>query len=262
MATTTQLVAKAGLMTLPSAGVHASAAELSAASAADVVFIDNYDSFSYNLVQYLQELGATVAVLRHDALTLEELIALRPRRLMISPGPGSPRDAGICCAAVRALAGRVPILGVCLGLQCIFEVFGGTVAAAGEVVHGKASSMAHDGRGVFRGLPSPLRATRYHSLAGVEATLPACLAVSCRVDGAGGVAGSGMIQGVRHRTATVEGVQFHPESILTEHGHDMLRNFLAVEGGQWPAGYWAADSEGACTAEAAPEPAEYATSTN
>ena len=255
-----RLIAAASLDTVDGSSrtLAAEASSGAGASSRDTVL----GSGALGKVSSYRYLGATVAVLRHDALTLEELIALRPRRLMISPGPGSPRDAGICCAAVRALAGRVPILGVCLGLQCIFEVFGGTVAAAGEVVHGKASSMAHDGRGVFRGLPSPLRATRYHSLAGVEATLPACLAVSCRVDGAGGVAGSGMIQGVRHRTATVEGVQFHPESILTEHGHDMLRNFLAVEGGQWPAGYWAADSEGACTAEAAPEPAEYATSTN
>ena len=226
------------LLTLPCAGLRASAAALSAASSADVVFLDNYDSFSYNLVQYLQELGASVAVLRHDALTVEDLIALKPRRLVISPGPGAPRDAGICCAAIRSLAGSVPILGVCLGLQCIFEVFGGTVAAAGEVVHGKASLIAHDGRGVFRGLPSPMRATRYHSLAGVEATLPACLAVTCRVDSVNGMAGDGMIQGVRHRTLTVEGVQFHPESILTENGHDILRNFLSVHGGEWPQGFW------------------------
>ena len=186
------------------------------------VMIDNYDSFTYNIVQYLEELGATVRVFRSDAITLPQLEALAPRRIVISPGPGAPRDAGVSCDVIRAWAGRVPILGVCLGLQCMYEVYGGTVAPAGEVMHGKTSPIEHDARGVFAGLPSPFRAVRYHSLAGTPATLPACLEVSATSPG-------GVIQGVRHREMRVEGVQFHPESILTEHGHAMLRNFLMWE---------------------------------
>lgn len=188
------------------------------------VMIDNFDSFTYNVVQYLEELGATVRVFRHDAVTVAELEALAPRRIVISPGPGAPRDAGVSNDVIRAFAGRVPILGVCLGLQCMFEVFGGTVASAGEIMHGKTSPITHDGRGVFKGLPSPFQAVRYHSLAGVPGTLPGCLEATATSPG-------GVIQGVRHKEWAVEGVQFHPESILTEHGHDMLRNFL-----MWPPG--------------------------
>jgi anthranilate synthase/aminodeoxychorismate synthase-like glutamine amidotransferase len=207
-----------------------------ASGGVDVLMIDNYDSFTFNLVQYVEELGARVTVVRNDALSVAEVIALRPRRVIISPGPGTPADAGISCDLIRALAGVVPVLGVCLGLQAMFEVFGGRVSEAGEVVHGKASRMAHDGEGVFKGLPSPLRAVRYHSLAGEEATLPPALLVTCRTipAAAGGEnAAFETIQGVRHASFTVEGVQFHPESVLTEHGHAMIANFLDWRGGTW-----------------------------
>lgn len=201
-----------------------------------LLMVDNYDSFTFNIVQYLEELGARVTVVRNDALTVAEVLALRPQRVIISPGPGTPADAGISCDLIRALAGVVPVLGVCLGLQAMYEVFGGRVSEAGEVVHGKASLMAHDGEGVFKGLPSPLRAVRYHSLAGEVATLPPALRVTCRTIAAadgGENAAFETIQGVRHVTYTLEGVQFHPESVLTEHGHAMLANFLAVTGGTW-----------------------------
>ena len=189
------------------------------------LMVDNYDSFTYNIVQYLEELGASVVVVRHDAATLADIEALSPARIVISPGPGAPKDAGISCDVIRAWAGRVPILGVCLGLQCMFEVFGGVVAHAGEIMHGKTSPMTHDGRGVFAGVPSPFDAVRYHSLAGVRDTLPAVLEVTCTSPG-------GVIQGVRHRDFVVEGVQFHPESILTQHGYALLRNFLLWTGGR------------------------------
>lgn len=201
----------------------------STARPVDLVMIDNYDSFTYNIVQYFEELGAHVTVFRHDQITLNELEALSPTRIVISPGPGAPKDAGVSCDVIRRFAGRVPILGVCLGLQCMFEVFGGVVAHAGEIMHGKTSDMFHDGKGVFQGLPSPFKAVRYHSLAGVPATLPACLEVTCKTS-------NGVIQGVRHRELSVEGVQFHPESVLTEHGYDMLSNFLKVTSGKWETG--------------------------
>lgn len=182
--------------------------------------VDNYDSFTFNLVQYLEQLGATVTTVRNDAVTLADIEALAPRRIIISPGPGAPRDAGISCEVIKRFAGRVPIFGVCLGLQCMYEVFGGTVTHAGEIVHGKTSDMSHDGKGVFAGVPSPFKAVRYHSLAGTRDTLPAALEVTCTT-------ANGIIQGVRHRDLVVEGVQFHPESILTEYGYDMLKNFLS-----------------------------------
>ena len=186
-----------------------------------LLLIDNYDSFTYNLYQYLGELGATVEVVRNDAVTLEDIEEIAPERIIISPGPGDPDDAGISKDVIRRFAGKVPIFGVCLGHQCIGEVFGGVVAGAGEILHGKVSRITHDGKGVFAGLSSPIEATRYHSLAIVPDTVPEVLEISARSEG-------GIIMGVRHRTLPIEGVQFHPESILTPDGHAILRNFLAM----------------------------------
>ncbi len=186
-----------------------------------LVLIDNYDSFTYNLYQYLSELGAEVTVVRNDAATAEDIDALAPSHVVISPGPGTPGDGGISMDVIRRLAGRVPVLGVCLGHQCIGQVYGGVVEGAGEIMHGKTSVISHDGRGVFAGLPSPLEAIRYHSLAIRPDTVPGCLEVTARSE-------SGVIMGVRHRQLPVEGVQFHPESVLTGAGHDILRNFLAM----------------------------------
>jgi anthranilate synthase / indole-3-glycerol phosphate synthase / phosphoribosylanthranilate isomerase len=191
-----------------------------------VLLIDNYDSFTYNLYQFLAELGAEVVVWRNDQATVEQCEALKPDHVVISPGPGNPSEAGISKDVIRAFAGKVPVLGVCLGHQSIYEVFGGTVTGAGEIKHGKLSAIEHDGKSVFAGLPESFNACRYHSLAGTNDTLPADLEVTARSE-------SGIIMGVRHRQYTVEGVQFHPESIATEHGKDLLRNFLAMEGGQW-----------------------------
>jgi anthranilate synthase component 2 len=188
-----------------------------------LLVIDNYDSFTFNLVQYLGELGASPSVYRNDRLTVEEALALGPRALVISPGPGTPRQAGISCALIHALAGRCPILGVCLGHQAIGEVFGGVVSRAPVPVHGKTSRVHHDGRGVFRGLGNPFEATRYHSLIVERAGLPACLEVSAWTE-------EGLVMGLRHREAAVEGVQFHPESILTAEGKRLLRNFLEAAG--------------------------------
>lgn len=192
------------------------------------LLIDNYDSFTYNLYQYLCELGADVRVFRNDQVTLDECLALEPDHVVISPGPGDPEDAGISRDVIRAFAGRVPVLGVCLGHQCIYDVYGGTVAGAGEIKHGKTSRITHDGRGVFAGIPSPFEAVRYHSLCGTPETLPPELEVTARSE-------SGIIMGVRHRRYTVEGVQFHPESIATQYGKELLANFLRMEGGEWPA---------------------------
>ncbi|TAK55145.1 MAG: aminodeoxychorismate/anthranilate synthase component II [Dehalococcoidia bacterium] len=186
-----------------------------------LLLIDNYDSFTYNLYQYLGELGAEVEVVRNDQVTLEDIEAMGPERIIISPGPGNPDEAGISKDVIRRFAGKVPIFGVCLGHQCIGEVFGGIVEGAGEILHGKVSQITHDGRGVFVGIPSPISATRYHSLAIRPDSVPAELEVSARSE-------SGVIMGVRHRKLTVEGVQFHPESILTPDGHQILRNFLAM----------------------------------
>jgi anthranilate synthase component II len=192
---------------------------------ARVVVIDNYDSFVYNLVQYLGELGAEPVVVRNDATDLAGLQALEPAALLVSPGPGRPADAGISNDAIRFFGtAGVAVLGVCLGNQCIGEIFGGEVVRAGEIVHGKASDVTHDGRGLFAGLPNPLRATRYHSLV-VEATsVPDCLEVSAHTT-------DGLVMGLRHRELPIEGVQFHPESILTgQPGKDLLANFLAMAG--------------------------------
>ena len=190
------------------------------------VLIDNYDSFTYNLYQYLAELGADVKVFRNDQVTLDEIKDLQPDHVVISPGPGDPDDAGISREVIREFAGKVPVLGVCLGHQCIFDVYGGTVAGAGEIKHGKTSKIHHDGKGVFRDIPEDFDAVRYHSLAGTPETTPVVLDVTARSE-------SGVIMGVRHKTLKVEGVQFHPESIATEHGKELLRNFLEMEGGTW-----------------------------
>jgi anthranilate synthase component 2 len=184
-----------------------------------LLMIDNYDSFTYNLVQYFGELGQTVVVRRNDQITLEEIPALAPQYIVISPGPCSPKEAGVSVPLIKTFAGRYPILGVCLGHQAIGEAFGGEVVHAKELMHGKVSEVHHNDTGVFRGLPNPFRATRYHSLAVRRETLPTCLEVTAWTD-------DGEIMGLRHRTLAVEGVQFHPESILTEHGHAMLDNFL------------------------------------
>ena len=183
--------------------------------------IDSYDSFVYNLVQYLGELGADPVVHRNDALTVDEALALEPDGVLVSPGPGRPEDAGIICAAIPAFAAKgVPVLGVCLGHQAIGHVFGAAVVRAPELMHGKTSAVEHQGEGVFAGLPTPLTATRYHSLVIDPATLPDELEVTART-------ADGTVMGVRHRELPIEGVQFHPESILTGHGHDLLRNFLS-----------------------------------
>jgi anthranilate synthase/aminodeoxychorismate synthase-like glutamine amidotransferase len=186
-----------------------------------ILVLDNYDSFTYNLVQYLGELGATMRVARNDALTADAVLALQPDGIVISPGPGNPDGAGISLELIRRFHTRVPILGVCLGHQAIGQAFGGTVARARRQMHGKTSPIAHDGRGVFRGLPPGFEATRYHSLVVLESSLPADLEISARAD-------DGEIMGLRHRHYPVEGVQFHPESILTGQGKALLANFLAL----------------------------------
>jgi anthranilate synthase component II len=184
-----------------------------------LLLIDNYDSFTFNLYQYLSELGAEVEVHRNDQISVEDCIAMRPEQVVISPGPCSPREAGISVDLVKAFAGQAPLLGVCLGHQCIGEAFGGDVVSAGEIMHGKTSQITHDNRGVFAGLPNPFEAIRYHSLAIAPASMPGVLEVSARSE-------SGVIMGVRHRQYVIEGVQFHPESIMTQHGHQLLQNFL------------------------------------
>jgi anthranilate synthase/aminodeoxychorismate synthase-like glutamine amidotransferase len=189
---------------------------------ARVLVIDNYDSFVYNLVQYLGELGAEPVVHRHDAITIADMDEIRPDAVLISPGPGRPRDAGLSNETIRHFGERgVPVLGVCLGLQCIGELYGGQVVRAPHVMHGKTSEIRHDGAGVFAGLPSPLTATRYHSLVVDRDSVPAVLEITAESD-------DGLVMGLRHRELPIEGVQFHPESILTDAGHDLLRNFLAV----------------------------------
>ena len=192
---------------------------------ARLLLIDNYDSFTYNLVQAFLVLGADVHVYRNDAMTVEEALAFAPSHLCISPGPGTPYDAGVSMDMIRAFAGKLPVFGVCLGHQSMVEVFGGKVVRAGRLMHGKTSIIQHDGRGVFAGLPQACEVGRYHSLIAAPETLPPELEVSART-------AEGEIMGVRHRTLTVEGVQFHPESILTPDGPALMRNFLAFSGGQ------------------------------
>lgn len=187
--------------------------------------LDNYDSFTFNLVQYFGELGADVEVVRNDAVTLDQLAQMNMRQLVISPGPCTPAQAGLSVAAIERFSDQLPILGVCLGHQCIGDAFGGRIVSAGEIMHGKTSPIHHIGVGVFAGLPSPFIATRYHSLVIEQASLPDCLEVTAwtqREDG-----GIDEIMGVRHRSLAIEGVQFHPESILSQHGHDLLKNFLS-----------------------------------
>jgi anthranilate synthase/aminodeoxychorismate synthase-like glutamine amidotransferase len=187
-----------------------------------VFVLDNYDSFTYNLVQYLGELGAEVEVYRNDELTVEQVEALKPERILLSPGPCTPSEAGILVPLIRHMAGKAPIFGVCLGHQAIGEAFGGDVVRAHHLMHGKTSSVEHDGKGIFTALTSPLTCTRYHSLVVKEETLPESLLVTARTAEADG----SVIMGLRHRTLPIEGVQFHPESVLTEGGHTMIRNFL------------------------------------
>jgi anthranilate synthase/aminodeoxychorismate synthase-like glutamine amidotransferase len=186
-----------------------------------LVMIDNYDSFTYNLVQYFGELGQVIKVYRNDQITVDELEAMAPERIVISPGPCSPNEAGISNEVIRRFGGKAPLLGVCLGHQCIGHVFGGDVVRAPRLMHGKTSMIMHDGKGLYQGLPNPFQATRYHSLIIKRETLPRCLEVTAETD-------QGEIMGVRHTQYRIEGVQFHPESILTECGKDLLRNFLAM----------------------------------
>lgn len=184
-----------------------------------ILVIDNYDSFTYNLVQYLGELGAQLEVRRNDQITLDEIERMAPERIVISPGPKTPSEAGICLDVIRTFSGRIPILGVCLGHQTIGQAFGGKVIRAPEIMHGKTSLISHDGMTIFSGLPNPFPATRYHSLIVERKSLPDCLAVSA-------TSPDGLIMGLRHKTMKVEGVQFHPESVLTEAGKQLLANFL------------------------------------
>jgi anthranilate synthase component 2 len=189
-----------------------------------LLMIDNYDSFTFNLVQYLGELGEDVRVARNDALSVADIRKLAPERIVISPGPGTPDDAGVTLTLIEKLGGEIPILGVCLGHQSIGQAFGGRVIRAPQVMHGKTSPIHHNGKGVFAGLNNPFTATRYHSLVVEKSTLPQCLEVTAWTQNADGSIDE--IMGLRHRALPIEGVQFHPESILTEHGRDLLRNFL------------------------------------
>jgi anthranilate synthase/aminodeoxychorismate synthase-like glutamine amidotransferase len=184
-----------------------------------LLLIDNYDSFTYNLFQYLSELGAEVEVVRNDKATIKELAAMNPERVVVSPGPSTPDNAGISVDVIKHFAGKVPVLGVCLGHQCIAQAFGGVVKGAGEIRHGKTSPINHTGQGVFAGLPQPFEAVRYHSLAIEQETVPDVFEVTASTE-------NGIIMGIRHKELDVEGVQFHPESIMTEVGKDLLQNFL------------------------------------
>ena len=189
-----------------------------------LLMIDNYDSFTYNLVQYFGELGQKVNVYRNDEITVDEIENLKPKHMVISPGPCTPNEAGISLELIEKLAGKIPILGVCLGFQAIAQAFGGNIIGAQRIMHGKVSPIHHTGKGVFKGLKNPLNATRYHSLVAEQSTLPECLEVTAWTNNDSGSIEE--IMGVRHKTLAIEGVQFHPESILTEHGHQMLNTFL------------------------------------
>ena len=189
-----------------------------------LLMIDNYDSFTYNLVQYFGELGQQVEVYRNDQITIEEIEVLNPQYLVISPGPCTPNEAGISVDVIRYFAGKIPIMGVCLGHQSIAQAFGGKIIRAKQVMHGKTSAVYHHNMGMFFGLPNPVQTTRYHSLVIDQNTLPSCLEITAWIEDAQGNVNE--IMGVRHKTLPIEGVQFHPESILTEQGHDMLKNFL------------------------------------
>ncbi len=189
-----------------------------------LLMIDNYDSFTYNLVQYLGELGADVRVFRNDQISTADIKKLAPAHIVISPGPCTPNEAGVSVDAVKAFAGKIPLLGVCLGHQSIGQAFGGKIVHARELMHGKTSMIHHTGKGVFEGLPNPFEATRYHSLVIEKQSLPECLEITAWTENEKGEMDE--IMGVRHKTLNVEGVQFHPESILTQHGHDLLKNFL------------------------------------
>ena len=186
-----------------------------------ILMIDNYDSFTYNLVQYLGEMGQELKVFRNDAITLKEIIRLKPKRIVISPGPGSPKDAGVSKQVIKELGPKIPLLGVCLGHQCIGEVFGGKVIRAGRLMHGKTSQVFHDGKGLFKGIDNPFIATRYHSLLVERKSLPKTLEITAETK-------EKEIMGLRHRTLPIYGVQFHPESILTQSGKEMLKNFLKL----------------------------------
>jgi anthranilate synthase component 2 len=191
-----------------------------------ILMIDNYDSFTYNLVQYFGELGADIKVVRNDEITLDEIAALAPEKIVISPGPCTPTEAGVSVETIQTFAGKIPILGVCLGHQSIGQALGGKVIRAPYVMHGKTSPVYHSNTGIFRGLANPFQATRYHSLVIEKESLPDCLEITAWTQNDDGSMAE--IMGVKHRTLALEGVQFHPESILTEHGHDMLRNFLTA----------------------------------
>jgi len=196
-----------------------------------ILMIDNYDSFTYNIVQYLGELGAEVAVHRNDEITLDDIERMAPSHIVVSPGPCTPHEAGISVESIKYFAGKLPILGVCLGHQAIGQAFGGHIIRARQIMHGKTSQVFHENKGVFEGLPNPFEATRYHSLVIERETMPDCLEITAWTQNPDGSFEE--IMGVRHHEFTIEGVQFHPESILTEHGHDMLRRFMAVSGGHW-----------------------------
>jgi len=189
-----------------------------------LLMIDNYDSFTYNLVQYFGELGQKISVYRNDEITVDEIESQKPKYVVISPGPCTPNEAGISLELIEKLAGKIPILGVCLGFQAIAQAFGGNIIGAQRIMHGKVSPIHHTGKGVFKGLKNPLNATRYHSLVAEQSTLPECLEVTAWTNNDSGSIEE--IMGVRHKTLAIEGVQFHPESILTEHGHQMLNTFL------------------------------------
>jgi len=191
-----------------------------------MIMIDNYDSFTYNLVQYLGELGADVVVHRNDQITVDEIEKLNPERIMISPGPCTPNEAGVSMQTIEHFAGKLPILGVCLGHQSIGQVFGGKIVHAKEIMHGKTSMIHHNDKGVFKGLTNPYEATRYHSLVIEKDSIPDCLEITAWTENADGSMDE--IMGVRHKELPIEGVQFHPESILTQHGHDLLKNFLEM----------------------------------